>query len=120
MKYQNTQVVEALTFEEFVAYGLTNSDSIVDGIPWSFDYKGHPVTHENDECYLLPTIETSQLGAKMTTGDMIVTYENGDTIVMGEHRFWNNLTHFKKFGTQNMICVYTSNPKIIIKRFWMN
>ncbi len=43
------------TFEEFVQYGLKAKDShIVDGVPWSFDFHGVPITHEHDECYLIP------------------------------------------------------------------
>ena len=46
--------VEAITFAELVQHGL-NQDmvNIHDGMPWSFSYKGHAITHENDECYLI-------------------------------------------------------------------
>ena len=41
------------TFDEFVQYGRDNGGNIVGGMPWSFTFHGHPVTHENDQCYLL-------------------------------------------------------------------
>jgi hypothetical protein len=50
-------VVEAVTFDEFVEYGRLAPDAnIVSGMPWSFTYKGWAVTHENDDCYLIPTL----------------------------------------------------------------
>ena len=49
--------IEFYTFEEFVEYGKqANPDSIhEDGLPWSFEFKGHPVTNENSDVYLVPT-----------------------------------------------------------------
>lgn len=67
--------VEAITFEEFVQYGLANTNNVVDGFPWSFNYKGHPVTHENNECYLIPTTEGVM---KFTPGDMLITGVKGE------------------------------------------
>ena len=76
-KYRKRPVtVEAITFAElveygkanganvvngmpwsFVEHGKANAANVVNGMPWSFEYKGHPITHENDECYLIPTPE---------------------------------------------------------------
>jgi len=55
MKFRKKpEYVEAVTFEELVAHGLAQPGaSIVNGVPWSFTYKGHPVTHENDTTYLI-------------------------------------------------------------------
>ena len=55
-------VVETITFAQFIAYGKHITDT-VDGMPWAFKYKGHPVTHENDKCYLVET----KLGLKEFT-----------------------------------------------------
>lgn len=41
------------TFAQFVQYGRDNGGNIVGGMPWSFNFHGHPVTHENDKCYLV-------------------------------------------------------------------
>ena len=67
-------VVEAITFEELVAYGRTQTED-TNGMPWSFDYKGQPITHEDDQCYLIPTLEGSM---KMTPEDMLITGVQGE------------------------------------------
>lgn len=41
------------TFDEFVQYGRDNGANIVDDMPWSFNFLGHPVTHENNDLYLI-------------------------------------------------------------------
>ena len=76
MKYRKKPVViEAITFDELVAYGRTHGANIVNGMPWSFDYAGHPITHENDECYLIPTLEGTM---RLTPGDMLITGVKGE------------------------------------------
>jgi len=71
-KYRKLPVeVEAITFEELVDYGLQNcGKNIVNGMPWSFDYKGHRITHENDNCYLIPTLEGTM---RFDRGDFLIT-----------------------------------------------
>ena len=68
-------VIEAVTFAEFIEYGKNNGANIVNGMPWSFSYKGHPVTHETDECYLIPTLEGVM---QFTPNDMLITGVNGE------------------------------------------
>lgn len=54
--------IEFITFEDFVEYGKQNSTNIAEnGMPWSFDYKGYPVTHENDKAYVIFNHEKSIL-----------------------------------------------------------
>ena len=48
-------VVEAITFDELIQYGLTQTQNIYNNMPWSFEYKGIPVTHETDDCYIIGT-----------------------------------------------------------------
>ena len=48
-------VVEAITFDELIQYGLTQTQNIYNNMPWSFEYKGVPVTHETDDCYIFGT-----------------------------------------------------------------
>jgi hypothetical protein len=43
----------AISFSDFVEYGRNNGANIVNGMPWSFEFEGYPVTHENDSCYLI-------------------------------------------------------------------
>lgn len=72
-------VIEAITFSECVEYGKSLGVSLINGMPWSFDYKGHPVTHENDECYLIPTLESGVGGHhKFTPNEMLITGVKGE------------------------------------------
>lgn len=76
MKFRKKPVViEAITFDELVAYGLANQANVVEGMPWSFRYNGHPITHENDNCYLIPTLEGTM---KFERGDMLITGVKGE------------------------------------------
>ena len=76
MKFRKKPVVvEAITFDEFVQYGKEHTDNLVNGMPWSFEYKGHPVTSENDECYLIPTLEGEHA---FTPADMLITGVAGE------------------------------------------
>ena len=71
-------VIEAITFDEFVAYGLLNPDNppnVINGMPWSFKYKGQPVTHENNDCYIIPTLEGNM---KFQRGEMLITGVNNE------------------------------------------
>lgn len=72
MKFRKKPVtIEAITFEELVAHGRAHcGPHIHNGMPWSFDYAGHPITHENDACYLIPTREGTM---RMTPEDMLIT-----------------------------------------------
>lgn len=76
MKYRKKPVViEAITFDEFVQYGLAHSENIVNGMPWLFEYKGHPIFHKNDECYIIPTLEGNH---HFTPKDVLITGVKGE------------------------------------------
>ena len=68
-------VIEAITFEELVDHGKANPTNIDNGMTWSFDYKGHRITHENDELYLIPTLEGTH---NMTHADVLITGVSGE------------------------------------------
>jgi len=69
-------VVEAITFTELVQHGkLQNKDLAIHELPWSFDYKGYPITHERDDCYIIPTLEGSVF---FTPSDMLLTGIEGE------------------------------------------
>jgi len=70
-------VIEAITFDEFIEYGKTEvkPEHLNNGMPWSFDYEGYAITHENDECYLIPTLEGIH---NMTPKDMLITGVSGE------------------------------------------
>jgi len=78
-------VVEAITFEEFIQFGKDNCGNIVNGMPWSFTYKGLPVTHSNDECYLIPI--TGVGFYEFTPSDVLITDEYGSTNPMKKDFF---------------------------------
>ena len=81
---KKTQPVEAITFSELVDYGRNNTTNIVKGMPWSFTYKDHPITHENDKCYLI----CDNIGYfKFTPNDMLVTYDDGDILALSIEDF---------------------------------
>lgn len=68
-------VVEAITFDQLVEYGRTHGANIVNGMPWSFTYEGQPITHEDDNCYLIPTLKGTM---KFQRGDMLITGVKGE------------------------------------------
>jgi len=68
-------VIEAITFDELVEYGIAHGGNVVNGMPWSFRYQGQPITHENDNCYLIPTLEGTM---NFCRGDMLITGVNGE------------------------------------------
>ena len=72
---KNPVVIEAIAFDELVAYGKATGASLMRGMPWSFSYAGHPITHETDDCYLIPTLEGTM---KMGRNDMLITGVQGE------------------------------------------
>ena len=66
--------IKAMTFDELVEYGKANGANIVNGMPWSFKYGDHPITHENDECYLIPTphLHGNYPYSKFTPNDILI------------------------------------------------
>lgn len=72
MNDNSEPIVEAITFDELVKHGLENGANVNNGMPWSWNYKGHPITHENDQCYLISPYDNN----RMTPNDMLVTTEN--------------------------------------------
>lgn len=67
-------IVEATTFDELVAYGLTQTNNVYNNMPWSFEFMGIPVTHETDDCYIVGT-------EKFTRNHLLVVKDNEISIV---------------------------------------
>lgn len=65
-------VTKVIDFEGLVEHGKASGAVCHDGMPWSFEYMGQPVTHENDACYLVG------LGPEQ------VRFERGDILLIGE------------------------------------
>lgn len=71
-KYRKKPVIiDVVTFEEFVEFAKENSESP----HWSFDCNGYAVTHENDECYLIQTLEGTM---RFTPEDVLITGVEGE------------------------------------------
>lgn len=68
-------IVEAITFDELVAYGLTQTDNIYNNMPWSFKFMDVPITHETDDCYIIGGIE------RLTRNQMLVIKDNELSVV---------------------------------------
>ena len=76
MKYRTkTIIIEAITFDELIEYGITQGENVVSGMPWSFKYNGHSVTHESDECYLISSLKGTFC---FTIHEMLITRINGE------------------------------------------
>ena len=76
MKFRKKSVViDAITFDQLVQHGRDNGANIVGGMPWSFSYKGHAITHENDQCCIIPTLEGSR---RFTPAHMLITGVAGE------------------------------------------
>jgi hypothetical protein len=81
MKYRSKETVEAVTFEEFVEIGLaTHGANIVNGVPWSFQYKGANVTQETDDLYLVSGKNhfDGLFSAEFERGDFLVANSDGE------------------------------------------
>lgn len=64
-KYYYTANVLAFTLDEIILSGMKNKTALVNGMPWSFKFCGHTVTHESDDEYLIDN-------AHMTHKDVLV------------------------------------------------
>ncbi len=68
-------VIEALTFNEMVQLAKKQGANEVAGMPWSFKINGHAISHENDERYLITTLEGTH---NMTPQDMLIIGVQGE------------------------------------------
>ncbi len=75
-------VIEAMTFDEMIQYakdhGTTmgvSSKNQGDPVPWSFYINEHHVSHENDDCYVITTLEGTH---HMTRKDMLIVGIKGE------------------------------------------
>lgn len=76
-------------FDKFVAYGIAAGANVVNGMPWSFKFGGIPVTHENDDLYIVGDWrfargDTLIVGAEKTDGGMDVVSYHAKQVKVGE------------------------------------
>ena len=75
-KYRKKPVlIEAITFDEFVRYGIESGAPLTNNMPWSFKFRGQDVTHENDECYIVPTNHGT---VRFGKSDMLIIQIDGE------------------------------------------
>jgi hypothetical protein len=60
---------KVITFEQLVQFGIDSGAPLTNGVAWSFVYKGLPVSHENDDCYLI-----GPFGVPLKRGQRLKTY----------------------------------------------
>ncbi len=77
-------VIQAFTFEEVIAYGRENASNVTNGIPWSFTFRGHSLTHERDDCYLVSTLEGID---RLTPNDVLIIGERGEVYPFSKEIF---------------------------------
>jgi hypothetical protein len=73
--------VEAYTFKEVVQAGVESGAPLVRGMPWSFQFKGYPVTHERDDWYL---IQLENGSADLMHNRMLVVGQGGSYVCTKE------------------------------------
>lgn len=67
-------IVEAVTFDELIQYGLEHTNNVYNNMPWSFKFMGIPVTHETDDCYIVGT-------ERFTKNHLLVIKDNEISVV---------------------------------------
>lgn len=73
----NLELQKMISFDEFIQHGRDNGANIVNGMPWSWKINGKAITHENDDRYLIETID----GLKtFEPGQSLMAFERGLSI----------------------------------------
>jgi hypothetical protein len=81
-------VIGAITFDELVQHGRDNGANIVSGMPWSFQYQGCAVSHENDRHYLVNApYGTTYRTLNVKPGDMLLSDANGELSALDADSF---------------------------------
>ena len=75
----NLELHKIISFDELVERGLKNGANIVDGFPWSWKINGKSITHENNKCYIIETVDGMK---RFHSGDFIIAYESGLKILI--------------------------------------
>jgi hypothetical protein len=78
--------MKTFNFDEFVYYGVHHGGNIVRGMPWSFKFYGHAVTHEDDNHYIIcrVTADCRPNDIHFTRTDILAVENDG------------SLTHYRK------------------------
>jgi len=77
----NLELHKRINFDELIRHGRENGANIVNDMPWSWKINGKSVTHENNNLYLIETVEGSNHFEK---GDYLIAFEHG-LIILTDH-----------------------------------
>jgi hypothetical protein len=72
---KNLELHKQISFDEFIKHGLENGANVVNGLPWSWKINGKAITHENDQCYIVETIDGKKEFWKGR--DKLIAFESG-------------------------------------------
>jgi len=75
----NLELHKIISFDEVIKHGLENGANVVDNYPWSWKINNKSVTHENNNCYIIETIDGMKHFYK---GDFLIAYESGLKILI--------------------------------------
>ena len=78
MAWLATVTIQVVDFNDLVIFGKTHGANTVNGMPWSFQFYGRPITHETDTCYLIPTSEKM---VHFELGDVIAIMPNNEMAI---------------------------------------
>lgn len=53
----NLEIGSVLEFHELIQHGINNGANIINGMPWSWKINGKSITHENNDRYIVDTID---------------------------------------------------------------
>lgn len=80
----NLELHKIISFNELVEHGIKNGANTVKGMPWSWKINGKNITHENDDCYVIETMDKGL--KKMWRGEFLCAYEDG-LVIMYNHGY---------------------------------
>jgi len=112
MLVRKRDTFEALRFDDLVAHGVAQGVPLTNGMPWSFTYANHPITHENDDCYLIVTPRGD--GGRFNRGEILVN-EDGRLHAMDALQFAARFepAHAYDLGQRDVLnAILALNPKV--------
>jgi len=90
-------IVMAYMFDEFVQYGRTHGANIVNGMPWSFEFFGCSVTHENNHRYILADGRNPH--QDVTPNHVVLVDKEGTVSVFFCAEFFRDYTEYAEVKT---------------------
>ena len=76
-RYFKVTEVDAYTLDDVILCGMQSGCPLVNGMPWSFNFLGIPVSHETDDKYII----IGGGGVHMTHNDMLLIHSDKCTVV---------------------------------------